>query len=79
MSSNQLFEKDADENNISFEYDRIYNFDFNFNKNIEDRNSFSDKNVNYNEDDDYISEKEKNTVNFLPIISYFLLQGTLTK
>ncbi|CAG8746197.1 5664_t:CDS:1, partial [Dentiscutata erythropus] len=61
MSSNKLFEKDADENNISFEYDRIYNFNSNFNENIEDRNSFSDKNVNYNEDDNYISEKEKNT------------------
>ncbi|CAG8627503.1 3972_t:CDS:1, partial [Scutellospora calospora] len=65
--SDQLFEIN-DENNMSFEYEGINNFEHNFDDNY---NVFSDENDNYDETDDHTDNEEGNTVNFLPITSYF--------
>ncbi|CAG8791276.1 5725_t:CDS:1, partial [Dentiscutata erythropus] len=71
ISNDQLSEEAADESNMSFKYEGICNFEYNFDENImENENAFS------NEND---TEEEENTVNFLSIISYFPSQETSTK
>ncbi|CAG8654044.1 3184_t:CDS:1, partial [Scutellospora calospora] len=67
--SDQLFEVN-NENNISFEYERINNFEHNFDDNY---NIFSDENDNYDKTNNHTDNKERNTINFLPITSYFSL------
>ncbi|CAG8517499.1 8447_t:CDS:2 [Cetraspora pellucida] len=69
--SDQLFEVN-DKNNMSFEYEGINNFEHNFDDNyINNENVFSDENDNYDEGDYHTDNNEGNTVNFLPITSYF--------
>ncbi|CAG8797530.1 19404_t:CDS:2 [Cetraspora pellucida] len=69
--SDQLFEVN-NENNMSFEYEGINNFEHNFDNNhINNENVFRDKNDNYNEGDYHTDDDKGNTVNFLPITSYF--------
>ncbi|CAG8523715.1 9845_t:CDS:1, partial [Dentiscutata erythropus] len=53
MSNDQLSEGAADESNMSFEYEGICNFKYNFDENIiENKNVFSEEND---------TEEEKNT------------------
>ncbi|CAG8559162.1 2954_t:CDS:2 [Racocetra persica] len=80
MSSNQLFNDITGEDNISFEYEGISNFENSFDENIiSDKNIIDDENDNYYEDSGYTEDEENNTTGSLPITSYFTPQIEPTK
>ncbi|CAG8656766.1 30573_t:CDS:2, partial [Racocetra persica] len=80
MSSNQLFDDITGEDNMSFEYKGISNFENSFDENIiSDKNIIDDKNDNYYEDGGYTEDEENNTTGSLPITSYFTPQIGPTK
>ncbi|CAG8603687.1 4222_t:CDS:2, partial [Cetraspora pellucida] len=69
--NNQSFDDVTSEDNMSFEYEGISNFENNLYKNVgSDGNIIDDENVTDN-DDNYTEDKEDNTTKSLPITSYF--------
>ncbi|CAG8835443.1 13023_t:CDS:2, partial [Racocetra persica] len=71
MFNDQSFNDITGEDNMSFEYEGISNFENNLYENISDGNIIDDENVTDDEDSDHTEDEKNKTTRSLPITSYF--------